>query len=272
MKYTGSGKIEGSEGNDVLRGSGNRDTLYGHGGGDRESWSWEQYLMQKITINAIIPLGTACRPAFYLRRHNLRYFSSPFDWMMRYKLESIKNFVDIGIDDFFREYTIVSAGPKNYNVVDLHTNMISMHSFTKERTMEEQYPSFLTTMKHRFDRFLAAMRAADRLCFISNRSATELPDIFNFVEDMEQRFAKSVLYVNVIDEKDEEIWHYPAGQSEIITIAFDDAHPMGRDKATNPKFWLGNAEKWNLVCRPFIVERLEAIIGNAHEEDLAHMF
>ena len=49
-------------------------------------------LTEQFNLNFILSLGEACRPADALNRNNLRYFSSPFDWMMNYDLDTIYNF------------------------------------------------------------------------------------------------------------------------------------------------------------------------------------
>lgn len=45
--------------------------------------------IKNITIDAAVSFGPNCRAAEALRRNKLRFFSCPFDWMMKYSLDSV---------------------------------------------------------------------------------------------------------------------------------------------------------------------------------------
>ena len=45
--------------------------------------------IEPLNVDVVIGFGETCRVAEALKRNKLRYFSSPFDWMMNYKLDSV---------------------------------------------------------------------------------------------------------------------------------------------------------------------------------------
>lgn len=231
---------------------------------------WNYYLANKINIEFILSLGCACRPAHSLRINKLRYFSSPFDWMMSYSLKTIEDIINNGIDDYFREYEVIgkSEAMGTWKVRDKKTGMIAIHSFKLNQTVEEQYTSFIKTMKKRFDRLIGVFNSSNSLCFISNRN-DQLECIFEFCKFITHKFNKMCFYVNITDIKDiknEVIEQYDCGDFVITNICFDDTHPLGRDSKINKSAWWGNYEKWKKVLEPFVLNPIENNIDVTKED------
>ena len=113
-----------------------------------------QRYFNKNTIRAdvFISAGGACRPAHYLRKHRLRTFSSPFDWMMCYKLEHIIYFLQNGGQGFFTKIKEIRQNETNDNrfIQDSQTGMVSMHDFLRSQSIEECYTEFIHKHKRRF--------------------------------------------------------------------------------------------------------------------------
>lgn len=110
--------------------------------------TYDKLQENKLFFDCIISLGNACRPAAYLKEHDLRFFSSPFDWMMSYPLRAIQNFIESGFDNFFKNKEIVSrATTRRHSVVrDTDTGMISMHHFPADSDMDKYYRFFMKRM------------------------------------------------------------------------------------------------------------------------------
>ena len=79
-----------------------------------------------IEADFILSLGSACRPAWHLKANNLRYVSSPFDWMMNYRLETFINFLkQKNLNGFFLNYEYMNRDSGKTKVVkDLSSGTI----------------------------------------------------------------------------------------------------------------------------------------------------
>ncbi|MBQ9105302.1 MAG: hypothetical protein IJY48_04115, partial [Mailhella sp.] len=87
--------------------------------------------LEQITADFVMPLGAACRPAEALRRNNLRFISSPFDWMMSYKLSTVIHFFRNDFDDFFNEaIDVTSKNAPHRAVKDVKNEILSLHHFS----------------------------------------------------------------------------------------------------------------------------------------------
>lgn len=207
-------------------------------------------LPQKITFaelqentlffNCILSLGEACRPAIYLKEHNLRYFSSPFDWMRSYPLSTIQNFIDNGFDNFFKNREIVSKAPARKHMVirDADTGMISMHHFPIETDMDTHYKFFIKQMTTQFSNFIQNIAQSKILAFISNGWSTE--ELKKFKSFIDNKFNKNCHMINMIHNMNEE-YILLDKYAQIYEFHFNDLPSSPR------QFWLGNQNKWNYV-------------------------
>lgn len=203
-----------------------------------------------IYTDLVTSLGSACRPAQALKRNNLRVFSSPFDWMMEYKLGTIINFINNGFDNFFLQSSIIGICGKNHIVRDELTGMIAMHSFPIDKTIEEFYPQFIFTMKKRFIRLINLFKKY-KFCFVMNRN--DINDIENFIYFFEKKY-KPLYVINILDNKIEENYVFKINNSFLYNVQFDDENIKGREKS-NPEWWLGNVKKWDNVLSNIIIKK-----------------
>ena len=207
-------------------------------------------------FNLFISVGPACRPAEALRRAKLREISSPFDWMMAYKLEVIPNFFENGFSNFFSKINEINRNNGNKRfILDKDTGMISMHDFPTNLTYEEFYPMFLEKMTKRFDRLIDSIVASQNICFTGNRDV-ELCDIENFLSKVDTIFpGKNISFLNVCNSKDSKKCVYnKQGNLEIILFYFDDVY-SGPNKFDN---WKGNVEEWDIMLSKFSLIKLDA--------------
>ena len=96
----------------------------------------------------ILSLGPECRPAWYLKINKLRYVSSPFDWMMGYRLETFIYFLkQKNLNGFFENKLYLDRDSGRYRVVrDTKYGVTSMHAFPKSMSLDEYYPIFIEIM------------------------------------------------------------------------------------------------------------------------------
>ena len=83
--------------------------------------------LPKITADYFIPLGPACRPAYWLQRTGLRQCSLPFDWLGLYDLNLIVRTLHEGVRFWFETYTETEPEPKTRVVVNETINLRSMN-------------------------------------------------------------------------------------------------------------------------------------------------
>lgn len=87
-------------------------------------------------------------------------------------------------------------------------------------------------------------------------------ELVDFAESMISMFPRC--FFNIINVRDNPCEKSPKAslvrgrrrKYTITEVCFNDEHPKGRDKSTNPSFWLGNTEIWNsLLLQYFQLRR-----------------
>lgn len=208
-----------------------------------------------IRADLFVSMGGACRPAHYLQKFHLRSFSSPFDWMMSYKLEHIIHFLRNDGADFFAQITEIRENESGFShrfVQDRQTGMISMHDFSREMGIDEYYDEFITKHKRRFATLKNALLGAKHIVFVGNRNEN-MENFENFLNEMQKIHPAKYTLINVRHKKRiitrKRIVAFNGGGNRIIEYAFNDIHPKGGDGSVNPDFWLGNVKKWDKIMR-----------------------
>lgn len=219
----------------------------------------------------ILSLGPACRPAWHLKLNNLRYLSSPFDWMMNYKLDTFIKFLkQKNLNGFFEQKEYMNKDSGNTRVVkDISNEIISMHSFPVSVNIDEFYPSFIKIMNKRFERLIQIFEQSKTIIFISNRQ--DCDEIKHFIFDFNELYKnKNIIYINVensqlleYEEKDE----YLAANIMFKHVYFNDVHPNG-DTKDNPRYWLGNEECWTKLCSTLKLSNPQNILALNEDKEL----
>lgn len=212
----------------------------------------------KVTADIVLSIGKECRVAKQLKTAKLRKCAFPLDWMMDYDLNCVARHFQTDFVDFFKNKTIENQKKsKNYTkfwVRDTDTNMLSVHHFTADMDLEEQYnKQFLPVMLKRYHFVKKIMQNARHIMFVSHRE--EDTDIFvNFLQEIHQLFPCKITLINVrhddkSDQYDEnQVNDYMSVKEikinddlKLIDYSFDDRRP---DKLTS---WVGNTLKWQEV-------------------------
>ena len=151
-----------------------------------------------IRADLFVSVGGVCRPAHYLRMFYLRRFSSPFDWMMNYKLEHIIHFLRNDSADFFVniEYMGDDEWVKTHSIKDTNTGMISIHDFPLDKSVEEYYPNFIAKYKRRFANLKKALQKSKCIVFLSYRNET-LQEFQIFLNEMQKIHNAKYIFVNI---------------------------------------------------------------------------
>lgn len=209
----------------------------------------------KIRADIFVSGGGACRPAHYLRKFHLRTFSSPFDWMMAYKLNDIVHLLQNDGRGFFAQIKEIPQD-KKYEcrfIKDCQTGMISMHDFPRDKSIDEHYPEFIDKHKRRFEKLKNEIKNAKNIVFIANRGEP-MSEFKAFLEKM-QNFHKASYTLIIIRHNKQAtklkktVRMTMGGGGIIIKYIFNDTHKNGSDGVSNPDAWLGNVEIWDEIMK-----------------------
>lgn len=143
----------------------------------------------KKPYDLIVSLGSSCAPAINLRRHNLRRFSMPLDWMVSYSLSDVnrllknkfQGFMELQnltlleethffLNDGVPVYPGSNGGQpvKSYFIKDTFYNIISVHDFPiiPNQNWKTDYPSYKAKLNLRIERLLNELMNSKATLFI----------------------------------------------------------------------------------------------------------
>ena len=208
-----------------------------------------------IEADYFIPLGIACRPAFWLKKYGLRQASYPFDWMMSYSLSTVINTITKGCDDWFSNYTEDRSkiNAKVRYVTDNTNHIISMHGFPSSCSVDEFLPEFQKTMQRRIERLQGILSQSQRICILCNRDEG-IDSLSYFGKKMNEIYPHlNITIINVVNTNTrKDIEEYDISKKlKIYLVRADDTNEKGADKAINPNFWIGNEKLYEEICSKF---------------------
>ncbi len=148
---------------------------------------------------------------------------------------------------------------ENKWVYDADNGMISTHDFHDRDSLEAQLPKFYEKIQRRTRNTINQLSQSRRVGIIMNRKVKK-QELTDFADTMCRMFPECYFYI--VNIKD--IPGQPSVKTEFIIqtseytiteLSIDDAHKNGRDKNTNPAFWLGNSQLWeHLMIKHFRVK------------------
>ncbi|MGQ3381490.1 DUF1796 family putative cysteine peptidase [Priestia endophytica] len=143
----------------------------------------------KGSYDLMVGLGSWCGPALHLRRHNLRRFSFPLDWVISNSLPDVSRLLKNRFQGFMElknmKWTegyahLLDDGdaifppeggtePVNAHFIeDTYSNIISVHDFPviPNQDWEVLYPSYKEKLNQRINRFLEKVENSSSILFI----------------------------------------------------------------------------------------------------------
>ena len=132
----------------------------------------------------LLSIGKHCRPAIQLRNNDLRYFSSPLDWIGGYTLDILLKLYKNNFENFFYNYKIdydKKAAPDSIWVEDTYYNIFDMHHFKNDIDINEYLPEYRSMMKKRADRLKNYFETSTDIVFVAERDENkeEMIDFLN---------------------------------------------------------------------------------------------
>ncbi|MCD0469230.1 DUF1796 family putative cysteine peptidase [Flavobacterium sp. JAS] len=211
---------------------------------------------KEYVFDAIFSVGDACRPAYYLKQHDLRLCANPLDWMMSYSLDTVVHLYQSKFNDFFIDF--IEDQQESHWFIDIKNNITSIHY----KEIGDDNKTFNRKMKKRFMRANKRLLKASNICFISNRN--ENSNVFSdFLNKMGNIYPGKITLINIfynneIDGIISPIKHNKKQISErleLIQYEFNDIHPNGNDINSNPNYWIGNVYLWNKIIEQISIKK-----------------
>jgi len=129
--------------------------------------------MKKKEYDIIYSLGADCGCAFYLKRHNLRSYSGPFDWLTGASFETRLNLILSDFEDFLNKDSIKPLiqdnHPTNLNYSlyqDINLGFYFYHDFSAELSFEDALSEVQKKYQRRIKRFYKKIQNSDRALLI----------------------------------------------------------------------------------------------------------
>lgn len=198
--------------------------------------------------------------------------SSPFDWMMDYRLDTLVKFLkQKSLTGFFLNAEYMNRNSGNHRVVkDCDSGVISMHSFPVEKTIDEFYPRFIEIMNNRFKRLIRIFDNSHSITFLSNRK--DINEIKNFLVKFNELYInKQITYINVTHSPNLKEYivkkEHVTSNILIVQVLFNDVHAKGNTR-DNPDFWLGNEFYWNKLCSEISLSNAHTLLASKEDIEL----
>lgn len=207
-----------------------------------------------ITADYFIPLGAACRPAYWLQRLGLRQCALPFDWLELYGFDLIIQTLRDGCHFWFKKYDEYPYSAHTKKVIDSVIPLQSIHAFPANQNVAEYLPTFYNIFERRVQRMRDILTNSKHVCFVCNRDEL-IDDFISFAKNLHAMYPNVYLtFITVYNKENTfEITEYnPNDFCTIYAVTANDVHPNGATKDVNPFFWHGNPNLWATIlsgCR-----------------------
>lgn len=214
--------------------------------------------IEKIKADVIVSFGIDCRVASALKRNKLRYFSNPFDWMMRYSLDDVIKVLSNKGNVFFEniEEEPKRKGRRARYVICKDTGMVSMHDFSSNVPLDKAHQIFKKVMSKRFERTDNIFKKAKTICIVTSRKIN-IEEIKAFLDKFLKLYQfEKVYYINAYDCEEEKFSRTKLDDTtEILEYYFSDKPPKDLDNDANPNRWQRNVEYWNKIMKRLSLNR-----------------
>lgn len=159
----------------------------------------------------LLPIGIHCRPAMQLRANNLRFFSSPLDWMGYYPLDTIIHLHKTNYADFFDEYEVdkeIDGAKGMLRVTDTYNHILSVHFFRKDKDVEDSQKELKIVMGRRAERLIHKLKSANNIVFVAERNESR-DDMIKFLNIFLEIYPNlNIRLMNVIHDETMDLVSY----------------------------------------------------------------
>ncbi len=153
----------------------------------------------KIKGDCAVSVGPACRPAHWLRETHKRFQAFPFDWMMKYSLDTVNHCVKTKFSDFFEDVEATGEIVGNERVVkDKKNNIVSIHHFSKNMSLEDGKKDVRDKMIRRGKKMDVILKKSQSIILVANRQKDSLDDFKKFIKNFSKMYpGRNITLVNI---------------------------------------------------------------------------
>ena len=202
---------------------------------------------KEFVFDIILSVGGMCRPAHYLKKHSLRCYAHPLDWMADYSLDTVIRLYKTGFSDFFTDFVEDKQKSLQNNTrcfFDNRNDIVAVHYYN----IESDNKAFREKMKNRFEKINNILSTANKICFISNRNE-DVELLKKFLKEMGGIYSGNITYINIRDNREIDTIKYSkekvSEKLELIEYEFNDVHPGSDVSKMNEEAWIGNYTVWD---------------------------
>ena len=185
--------------------------------------------MNKV-YDLVVNLGSNCQVAYQLKRHDLRRFSGPLDWLVSEDAANIVKAMQDRFASLFDNYEVVGENEECYLVKDLKYGFLSVHVFHLNQNFNESYCELKQKISRRSEKLFKKASEYENILVV--RLGIEDYFMKDFLVSIENIIQKSVdmIFVNY----GQETFKIDYGKVAYVQI-------------TNPERWEGDDEAWDYV-------------------------
>lgn len=200
----------------------------------------------------VISLGTDCACASYLKMHNLRFNSFPFDWLTLAPFKNRISLIENNFENFLlekdmkflffgKDQPINKENDGYHNVI---TKFNFYHDFPANVPLKESLPTVQEKYKRRIKRFYKKINNNKRILFIyfCRDEKLENNEILDAFKKLNAKFKKQEISLLVIENKyDQRDFEYLELSKNIYkvtydSLSFDNNETLGNIELNNKIF------------------------------------
>ena len=216
---------------------------------------------EKIVVDFAFSIGNNCASAKYLRVNNLRFQSSPLDWMFNYSLKTVSHLFKTEFKDFFKNIAVDKKKTCGIHriVYDKKNNITSLHHYLKNVPFDKERKRVDNMMKKRIVNTINTIKKSKSIALISHRTDSE-KNFIEFIKEFDKLYPNKKIYIiNVKDGKSDEIKQKIIYENKNLKII---EYEYNRKKYPA---WDGNPETWNQIMKTIqLSEKHPLLLSKAH--------
>jgi hypothetical protein len=148
----------------------------------------------------IFSLGENCAAATYLRRFNLRYISSPFDWLCNVSLKTRVDLLVNGFNGFLEKQNLCrieknrNGDPHHDFYLDKKLGFKFLHDFPVGKSLDDSFPAVKEKYNRRIERLLQRLKTPQNVLCVW--SGYDFPIVYKELQNAISCLSESFPEVN----------------------------------------------------------------------------
>jgi hypothetical protein len=222
----------------------------------KHTYHKRKYKNNEFAFDIVLSMGKNCRPAHYLQKHRLKFYTNPLDWMGLYSLDTIIHLHQTKFNDFFVDFVRDEQNPHSF--FDVKNNIRSTHY----ENIEKHNETFREVVKCKFEKTNKKLMNASKICFISNRDE-DISVLSNFLKEMGNMYSGKITYMNIRNNEEIDGIILPvkykkekiSKKLEFIEYEFNDVYPNINGMPKHPDSWRGNIHLWDSIVEKISIRK-----------------